>query len=263
MFNEVTWTEDVATGGFQLPVTMPATVVAGDILLAAVAGPGHEPSPAGWAAQAYSAVNDLTLYQKIADGTEGGTVVLFGDNSIPAGQGFLAGVARYTFVTAYASIDTKTFADELYDFVLDPFVFYGAAVGDLAAVFQVKGYFVMKQGATSYTFAGSLATDRGSVTGIVAPGVGNKTLMLFDYEELTGDQTAESPVATVTFNASAGTPSPAVSYRYRDAASLEPVPITEPEGEGPAFRATPHRVRITELPYQITSEMRRRTSGTS
>ena len=78
-FKDLTWTLQSNSGSGDLAVDMPASVAAGDVLIACVHF-GYVPAPDGWNFKGGTwgtAGWGMAMYERLADGSEGGTTVNF------------------------------------------------------------------------------------------------------------------------------------------------------------------------------------------
>lgn len=266
-FKSVTWTSSVTTSG-GLPVSMPATVHVGDTLMACVGALGSAAAPAGWTYRGQvddgSGAIRWNSYDRVADGTEGGTTVTFPKSGAHgAGVAFLAGVVRLHFPQTYSVTRGYNNASST-----NPFDHYTTYWENLGTMHELIVSFLAGSPSTGYSHDGA-GTLRGDVSGepwteslFAESPSGNwpVTLTLVTFDDITGDGLIDytPPDTGVTnpnmlFTGGVGTVGVQwVGWALRDGDAFD---SGDPTSDGPTAKMRARRVDVRELPYQVSSQM--------
>lgn len=212
---DVTFTTGVSGGGTpnNLPVNMPATVVANDFLLMGVWNANITP-PTGWTLRDSSnnTSDRMRLYSKTAAGTEGGTVVNCTERAgTVAGLNFLAAVVRLQFSAAAVALPyTVSYSggqfgqagSNPYTEEIGPFSDLGTTYATGVAFKYIRDAIVA---GTSPTYVSDSAhiTDHGSLDHLTSTTAANSAtnhgrLLVVSYDDLTGDYSAIPGTITIT-----------------------------------------------------------------
>lgn len=255
-FQDVTWTSAVTTSA-GMPVSMPATVNLGDVLMACVwdFAYGYSPTKAGWTWRGRTGYTGIFIrycsYDRVADGTEGGTVVDFPAGGFPAGYAFLAGVVRFHFSQTYSAVQ-RDFVDAMN--MGNPFGHYALTpTENIGTNHALVATFLSGDNATGHSQSG-YGTDRGAVSGspwVFQLGLNVPTVLtLVTLDNVTGNLTGLTD-PNVLFTGPGPISTVWVGWSLKDGLPFG-ISYTSPF---PTLEMHPRKVRESQLPYEVHTKM--------